>query len=69
MTNKTLSDEIIGCKNCLGEWIKADKVRKFFKKLKEVLKKKMARQKLEYSWFNHFKVEETIDKLAGDKLK
>lgn len=31
----TLSKDIIGCKNCLGEWIEAKKVKKAIKELKE----------------------------------
>jgi len=54
MEEKTLSEEIIGCKNCLGEWIKADKVRKFVKELKEKPKRITYRK-----WINQ---------LAGDKL-
>ncbi len=30
-----LSKEIIGCKNCLGSWIKTKKVKEFIKRLKE----------------------------------
>ena len=32
---KTLKEEIIGCKSCLGEWIEAKKLRRAVKRLKK----------------------------------
>lgn len=35
MASKTLTDAIIGCSHCHGEWLKANKVKKFLDEIKK----------------------------------
>ena len=62
-----LSEKVIGCKNCLGEWIEAKYVRKLIEEIKKELRE---HTKMHY----HSKqtciqvIRKKLDELSGDKL-
>jgi len=56
---KTLSNNIIGCKSCLGEWIEAKYLRNFIKNLRELI----------LTNATPYKKLKELDKLVGKKLK
>lgn len=64
MGKKTLSEEIIGCNKCLGEWIPASKVRK---KVLELIEEINTSQNMEGELQAHI-VLHTINEKFGPEL-
>lgn len=69
MTEFNLSNEIIGCKNCLGEWIQAKKVKEAVRRLKEWVDNDFVKNNHPYPAKIVLILKKQIDKIFGDKLK